>query len=92
MSGADGKTVAIIPLAQKKITQRGIPVTWVEETLNHPEQVVEGYRGRLIAHRRMTMEGKERLLRVVYEETETTRVVVTAYLTSDIRRYWKETP
>jgi hypothetical protein len=61
-------------------------------TLANPEQVVDGHRGRLVAHKRIFMEDKERLLRVVYEETESQIIVVTAYLTSDIRRYWKDTP
>ena len=30
------------------------------------------------------------LLRVVFEETDDSYVVITAYLTSDIKRYWKE--
>jgi len=30
------------------------------------------------------------LLRVVFEETEDKYVVITAYLTSDIKRYWKD--
>lgn len=91
MSRADDKKVEIILLAQKKMAQRGIPESWVKETLANPEQVVEGYGGRRVAHKRMAMEGKERLLRVVYEETEDTLVVVTAYLTSDVVRYWRET-
>lgn len=91
MSRIGGKKVEIIPLAQKKMTQRGIPESWVKETLADPEQVVEGYGGRRVAHKRIAMEGKERLLRVVYEETEAALVVVTAYLTSDIARYWRKT-
>ena len=92
MSQAGGKRVEIIPLAHKKMAQRGIPEVWVEETLADPEQMVEGYAGRRVAHKRVAMEEKERLLRVVYEETESTLVVVTAYLTSDIARYWRDTP
>ncbi|MGH8604568.1 MAG: DUF4258 domain-containing protein [Gammaproteobacteria bacterium] len=91
MSQEDGKKVEIIPLARKKMAQRGIPESWVEETLVAPDQIVEGYGGRRVAHKRVAMEGKERLLRVVYEETESTLVVVTAYLTSDIARYWRDT-
>lgn len=34
--------------------------------------------------------GKMRLLRVVYEETETKTLVITTYLTSQVARYWKE--
>ena len=62
----------------------------LREALAAPEQVVEGHGGRQVAHKRMTVADKEHLLRVVYEETETTLVVVTAYLTSAIARYWRE--
>ena len=92
MSVPSNKAVEIIPLARKKMAQRGILEAWVRETLANPEQVVDGHRGRLVAHKRIFMEDKERLLRVVYEETESQIIVVTAYLTSDIRRYWKDTP
>ena len=90
MSAGGHKQVEIIPLAHKKMAQRGVPETWVREALAAPEQVVEGHGGRQVAHKRMTMADKERLLRAVYEETETTLVVVTAYLTSAIAHYWRE--
>jgi len=92
MSRGSHKQVEIIPLARKKMAQRGIPETWVKETLIAPEQVVEGHGGRHVAYTRMMVAEKECLLRVVYEETETTLVVVTAYLTSAIARYWREAP
>ena len=44
------KYIEIIPLALKKIEQRKISQEWIEETLNSPEQIVEGYRGRKIRH------------------------------------------
>ncbi len=91
MSQVDGKTIEIIPLARRKIARRGIAEAWVEETLTAPEQVVEGYAGRWVAQRRISIQGKEQLLRVVYEETAISVIVVTAYLTSDIARYWRET-
>jgi hypothetical protein len=92
MSEPGDKAVEIIPLARKKMAQRGIPESWVRETLMDPEQVVAGHGGRLVAHKRVIMEDKERLLRVVYETTESLFIVVTTYLTSDIRRYWKDRP
>jgi len=64
----------------------------VIEALRAPAQVVEGHGGRRVAQKRITKEGKEYLLRVVYEETAAAHVVITAYLTSDFARYWKETP
>jgi len=52
--------------------------------------VVDGYGGRKVIHKRLFIEEKEYLLRVVYEETDESYVTITAYLTSQIKRYWKE--
>ena len=84
------KEIEIIPLAKKKIGRRGIPSGWVVGALASPDQVIEGYGGRKVAHRRHTVRGKDRLLRVVFEETPDKYIVVTAYLTSAVKRYWKE--
>lgn len=84
------KPIEIIPLAKKKMRRRGIPEGWVVDAVNAPDQIVEGYRGRTVAHRRHTVRGEERLLRVVFEETAEKYIVITAYLTSAIKRYWKE--
>jgi hypothetical protein len=92
MSDTTSMDIDIILLARKKLAQRKIPESWIEETLRAPEQVVEGHGGRWVAQKRVAREGKEYLLRVVYEETGAARVVITAYLTSDFVRYWRETP
>ncbi len=84
------KEIEIIPLAKQKMIRRGVKEIWIEETLSNPDQVVEGYGGRLVSHKRFVVEGKERLLRVVYEETPSSLIVITAYLTSQLKRYWKE--
>ena len=70
--------------------QRGIPEKWVCETIDLPQQVVAGYRERSVAHKLFKIQGKEKLLRVVFEKTLAKYTVITAYLTSDIKRYWKE--
>jgi hypothetical protein len=70
--------------------RRSVPNEWVVETLNSPEQVAEGYGGRNVAHRRYSIRGKQRLLRVVFEETPEKYIVITAYLTTAVKRYWKE--
>ena len=80
----------IIPLVLKKVGQRHVPVEWIEQTLNFPDQVVEGYEGRQVAQKSYNIGGKKMLLRVVFEPTESKRVVVTAYLTSQIERYWRK--
>ncbi len=84
------KEIEIIPLANKKMGRRGIPNDWVIEALTSPDQVVEGYGGRKVAQRRYTIRGKDRLLRVVFEETSEKYIVITAYLTLAVKRYWKE--
>jgi len=84
------KEIEIIPLALKKALRRGIPEEWIRETVEVPYQVVEGYGGRNVAHKKYVKGDKEYLLRVVYEEQQETFVVVTAYLTSQVERYWKE--
>jgi len=79
----------IIPLALKKMAQRNIQLEWVEQTVNSPEQMVEGYEGRQVAQKVYHSSGKKMLLRVVFETTGDRRVVVTAYLTSQVERYWR---
>lgn len=84
------KEIELIPIAKKKLERRGIPEKWITETLNSPAQIVEGYGGRRVAHKKYMIEGKEYLLRVVYEDKEEQDIVLTAYLTSQVNRYWKE--
>ncbi len=84
------KKVEIIPLAERKSKRRGIQREWIEGTLSNPSQVLDGYGGRKVAQKKLLINDKEYLLRVVYEDTEKTYIVVTTYLTSQIGRYWKE--
>ena len=83
------KQIEIPLLAQRKMKRRDVSTMLVEETLRVPEQVVEGHDGRLVAQRHITIRGKDGLLRIVYEETTTAFVVVTAYFTTDTARYWR---
>jgi hypothetical protein len=62
----------------------------VTEAVSFPDQVVEGYGGRLVAHKKHVIDDKDYLLRVVYEVKDNSCVVFTAYLTSQVSRYWKE--
>ena len=84
------KRIEIIPLAKRKMERRGIREEWVDEALRNADQVVEGHDGRLVAQQPRRVRRREKLLRVVFEETETKYIVITAYLTSDIKRYWKD--
>jgi hypothetical protein len=83
------KKIEIIPIARKKMERRGVSEEWVTETINSPAQVLEGYGGRHVAQKKYMIKDKHYLLRVVYEGREEVNVVVTAYLTSQVERYWK---
>lgn len=83
------KKIEIIPIAWKKLQRRGILEEWVRETIKFPAQIVEGYEGRKVAHKKYLIEGKEYLLRVVYEEKKEMIEILTAYLTSQVDRYWE---
>ncbi len=83
------KKVEIIPIAKRKVARRNIPENWIIETVNSHMEVMAGYGGRQVAHRKYIIDDKEYLLRVIFEKREDIYLVVTAYLTSQIKRYWK---
>ncbi len=82
--------VEIIPIAERKIERRGIRKEWIEETIKSPMQLVDGYGGRKVAQKMFIIEDKKYLLRVVFEKKDEVYIVVTAYFTSQINRYWME--
>ncbi len=63
------KRIEIIPIAQRKADRRGINKEWIEDAVMNPVQVVDGYGGRKVAHKKLFIDNKEYLLRVIYEET-----------------------
>ena len=84
------KEIEIIPLARRKIERRGIPEAWVGDALRNADQVVEGHAVVRLRNSAAQSVAREKLLRVVFEETEDKYIVITAYLTSDIKWYWKD--
>ncbi len=82
--------IEIIPLAKRKAQRRNIKEEWIAETVQSSQQVTEGHGGRKVAQRIYTIGSRDYLLRAVYEEHPETIVVVTAYLTSQVSRYWLE--
>ena len=75
----------------RKIKQRGIPLEWVGQTLGSPDQITKGYEGRKVAQKLYNVNDKRMLLRVVFETAEEVNVIITAYLTTQIERYWRNT-
>jgi len=81
--------IEIIPLASKKIERRKIERGLIEEAILDPDQTVEGYAKREVRQKIYTIEGKRYLLRVICEKEQDKIIVITAYLTSQIKRYWR---
>lgn len=81
--------IKIIPLAAKKIKLRRISKKMLNETIKSPGQIVNGYGGRIVKQRIYSVNNKNKLLRVVCEKYGKDTIVVTAYLTSQIRKYWR---
>lgn len=79
----------IIPLASKKIKLRKISKAMLTGTIKNPDQIVEGYGGRTIYQKIYNVKNKRKLLRIVCEKENNNIIVVTAYLTSQIKRYWR---
>ena len=65
-------------------------VSWQCPTKHIRHQTYHHPTGRKIAQRLYTDKNDKKLLRVVYEEEDETKVVITCYLTSQIERYRKE--
>jgi hypothetical protein len=81
--------IKIIPLALKKAEKRGISIKMIEETVLNPDQIVSGYGDRSVAQKIYKIDDKKMILRVIYEYEEK-YTVITAYLTSQIEKYWSK--
>ena len=79
------------PHAEWEMTRRGIPLAQVQALMDQPEQrlVDDSATGRWIYHSWFRFEdGKMYLLRVVVDEDEEPSLIITAYRTSKIEKYW----
>jgi|TARA_Y100000310_G_scaffold313469_1_gene361872 hypothetical protein len=81
--------IKIIPLAAKKIKLRKITNDIINETIKSPDQTVKGYGDRAVKQKIYNIDNKDKLLRVVCEKEGKDTIVVTAYLTSQVKKYWK---
>ncbi len=63
--------IEIIPLALKKMQRRNITAEMVKEVIKNSGQIVDGYMGRKVKQEIFyNRNGGDKILRVVYEETE----------------------
>ena len=83
------KPVRFSDHARLEIVRRDIPFEVVEQVLSSPEQSVPE-RGGLVARlSRVELEGRQYLVRVIVAEQPDASVVVTAYRTSRVGKYWR---
>jgi len=82
------KKVEIIPIAKRKVARRNIPENWIIETVNSPMEVMAGYGGRQVAHRKYIIDDKEYLLRVIFEKREEGKLWIGTM--AEIANYIKE--
>ncbi len=79
--------IEIIPLALLKIEKRGINRKMIIDTMREPDNIISGHTNRKIAQRIYIIKRDKKLLRVIYEEKDGKKVIITCYLTSQIKRY-----
>ncbi|MDO8959241.1 MAG: DUF4258 domain-containing protein [Rhodocyclaceae bacterium] len=77
--------------AKKEALRRQIPLEWIESTLANPEQIISGTNRRKVLQSRVVADGKTYLVRLIIEDWHSPPVVVTAYRTSKIEKYWSRT-
>jgi len=75
---------------KEEMARRSIPWTLLEQVLNNPQQIVIE-KENLKAYQSIVSfdDGRWFLLRAIVDDTVTPAVVVTAYRTSKIRKYWR---
>ena len=71
-----------------EMERRGLEVAAVEQVVIDPEQVVAVRSGRIVCQSRV--ESGSRLLRAIVDIDRHPAVVVTAYKTSNLRKYWQQ--
>ncbi len=77
--------------AQVSIRERQISQDWVLSLAEKPQQIVAGFGNRKIIQGRFRdSNNKEWLLRLVIESNQADTMVITAYKTSQVQRYWRE--
>jgi hypothetical protein len=73
----------------EELERRKIPRKLLEQVLQAPEQKVPELDNVTCYQSQMEIEGKRCLLRVLVNETIDPYIVVTAYRTSKISKYWR---
>jgi len=82
--------IRFTPYAETRIEERSLARKLVEDIATDPDQLLnEG--NRQVAQRRYTdaTRSREYLVRVIYEEVGDDKLIITAYQTSKVEKYWR---
>jgi len=74
--------------ALNQITERALDKKLIEETLLNPEQLLDARKNRKIAQKIFKIGRFKFLLRVIYVIENSDFVVISAYRTTRIEKYW----
>ncbi|MEK6804027.1 MAG: DUF4258 domain-containing protein [Nitrospirota bacterium] len=75
---------------QEQLEKRKISKTLIEQVLETPGQTVPEVDNLTCFQSQVTIDGKRYLVRVIVNTTVHPPVVVTAYRTTKIQKYWRE--
>ena len=76
---------------RQELERRGISLAQLESVLNHPQQVVADRKGRTVFQSQVDRgDGKMVLIRAIVVGDADDVVVVTAYRTTRIHKYWRQ--
>ncbi len=79
--------IRVTPHAEEQIQNRKLDREHVIDVVSSPEEVVQASRNRYFAQSKFRKGGREYLLRVLVEELEDVRWIVTVYPTSKVAKY-----
>jgi len=75
--------------AIKQIGDRNIPIDWLEQVINLPEQVIkQSDKSKVYQSKLVRPNIKTYLLRVFVNDKVDPLVVISVYLTSKVNKYW----
>ena len=76
--------------AQEEMLRRGIPLDFVDDVLENPQQIVSANNDNSAYQSQIDFGGGHIfLLRVIVDESRVPPLVVTVYRTSKIEKYWR---
>lgn len=81
------KNIQFSDHAEIQMNERNIDKLMVLETLKNPLQIFSSKNNRRIAQKIFKIEDKDFLLRVIYEDFDNIIKVITAYLTTKIKKF-----